>query len=284
MWMPPHGTEPQTTTHCQLDALFDARISHVEFDLKLVEAHHRSAMVVPRQRHLALLVIASYASCLAQQSTKRHSPPRLRRTSPRLCSSTGGFTSDDTTTPRLVAWYDAQLRRHPLRTKVASSGLASAVGDAVAQAVTGGAFDARRCASFALVGAAYFAPILHGWYEVLAARERRWRANGMGRWRSVLLQLLLNQSLGALTVNAGFFFALAVAEDALALDVSMRTLEGARRALGDQSLLVMRANWLVWPLPSLVNLAFVPLRYRVLFMNAVAVVWKTILSLITKGG
>ena len=134
------------------------------------------------------------------------------------------------------------------------------------------------------MGAAYFAPILHGWYEVLAARERRWRANGMGRWPSVLLQLLLNQSLGALTVNAGFFFALAVAEDALALDVSMRTLEGAQRALGDQYLLVMRANWLVWPLPSLVNLAFVPLRYRVLFMNAVAVVWKTILSLITKGG
>jgi len=44
----------------------------------------------------------------------------------------------------------------------------------------------------------------------------------------------------------------------------------------------MKANWVVWPLPSLCNLALVPLEYRVLFMNSFAVVWKCVLSLLTR--
>jgi hypothetical protein len=38
------------------------------------------------------------------------------------------------------------------------------------------------------------------------------------------------------------------------------------------------ANWVVWVPANFVNFRFVPLRYRVLFSNAVAVIWNTYLS------
>lgn len=185
----------------------------------------------------------------------------------------------------LLAWYDATLKRSPLRTKCVSSGVASGIGDALAQALSPsmGSFDVGRCAAFTLVGAAYFGPILHAWYQTLAAVEARWRAKGFGKGACVGIQLLLNQTLGAFLVNAGFFYAMGLAERVVTLSApTVETFAAATTALRAQYWTVMKANWVVWPLPSLVNLALVPLEYRVLWTNAVAVVWKCALSTITK--
>ena len=224
-----------------------------------------------------LVVALPYASCLARpvRSGPARSGPGRAVGRLRATSVAGGAN--------VLAQYDAALTARPLLTKCASSGLASACGDALAQSMSPSPFDVGRCVAFALVGALYFAPLLHGWYEALAGYERRWRSRGLGRRESLLLQLAINQTLGALLANCGFFYALALAEDACAVDVSTATAARATRALRDQLWTVMRANWVVWPLPALVNLAFVPLRYRVLWTNAVAVVWKCVLSLITKG-
>ena len=37
--------------------------------------------------------------------------------------------------------------------------------------------------------------------------------------------------------------------------------------------------WRVWPLAALINFAFVPLNFRVLFINVVALCWSTFLLL-----
>lgn len=43
-------------------------------------------------------------------------------------------------------------------------------------------------------------------------------------------------------------------------------------------LAVQRNGWRVWPLAGLINYRFVPLEYRVLFMNMVALLWTTYLN------
>ena len=43
---------------------------------------------------------------------------------------------------------------------------------------------------------------------------------------------------------------------------------------------VMKTNWVVWPIPSFVNIYLVPLQYRVLFMNVVSITYNAALSLV----
>jgi hypothetical protein len=94
----------------------------------------------------------------------------------------------------------------------------------------------------------------------------------------------MNQSIGAMCANGGFFYAYAAFDRWLPGGANAPIIETASRAFHKKFWRIMKANWVVWPLPSFVNLALVPLDYRVLFMNCFAVVWKCVLSLLTRGG
>lgn len=193
----------------------------------------------------------------------------------------------------LLRWYDARLARAPLRTKMASSGLVSAIGDAVAQLMSSGLqLDIKRNVVWALSGCFYFAPFLHAWYNMLAAVEAHMRRKyGASKTATVLAQFVANQTMGAAIINFLFCFVnqmLRMVVD-IAFDVRHAGLlfrpslayENAVNAIRNTFFSIMMANWIIWPIPSFINLWFVPLRYRVLFNNMVALVWKTVLSLIT---
>ena len=94
----------------------------------------------------------------------------------------------------------------------------------------------------------------------------------------------MNQSIGAMCANGGFFYAYAAFDRWLPGGASNPILATASQAFHRKFWRIMKANWVVWPLPSFVNLALVPLDYRVLFMNCFAVVWKCVLSLLTRAG
>ncbi|KAJ8598306.1 hypothetical protein CTAYLR_007548 [Chrysophaeum taylorii] len=224
------------------------------------------------------MIILTVGSSRALVVTTR---PRLkRRRCTQFAAAKGGSTRW-----RALRWYDDCLARAPIRTKMASSGLVSAVGDGLAQLISSTPPDLKRTAAWTLCGALYFAPFLHFWYNMLARLERHVQERyGASKTVTVLGQLVLNQTVGAATIN--FFFCFVFQFVFLALDFDhtlapgvavARAVDTVRRTF----LSIMLANWLVWPLPSLVNLVFVPLQYRVLFNNGVALVWKCILSLIT---
>ena len=44
----------------------------------------------------------------------------------------------------------------------------------------------------------------------------------------------------------------------------------------------LTSNWMVWPFVQVVNFSFVPLDYRVLFVNSLSVFWNCYLSFISK--
>jgi protein Mpv17 len=168
---------------------------------------------------------------------------------------------------------------------MASSGTASAVGDLLAQTIVGNTYDPRRTLVFAAIGVFYFAPLLHLWYKALHKLEKSGVSSGNFTRRQIIgLQLLMNQSIGAMCANGGFFYAYAAFDRWLPGGANAPILETASRAFHRKFWRIMKANWVVWPLPSFVNLALVPLDYRVLFMNCFAVVWKCVLSLLTRAG
>ena len=225
-----------------------------------------------RRCRASLLIAAATAAALSPPNRSARKAPLRQATS--TLSGGGALRA-----------YDSLLKRRPLPTKMASSGTASAVVDLLAQTIVGNTYDPRRTLVFAAIGVFYFAPLLHLWYKALHKLERRGVTSGKFTRRQVIfLQLLMNQSIGAMCANGGFFYAYAAFDRWLPGGGNAPILETASRAFHRKFWRIMKANWVVWPLPSLVNLALVPLDYRVLFMNCFAVVWKCVLSLLTRGG
>lgn len=74
---------------------------------------------------------------------------------------------------RLIATrYDKLIRAHPIRTKMASSGLINAAADAVGQLATGLPLDPTRSLLYGLAyGTLWYAPVMHqvttGWSRIL---------------------------------------------------------------------------------------------------------------------
>ena len=224
-----------------------------------------------RRRGASLLFAAATAAALSPPNRSARKAPLRQATT----TISGG----------VLRAYDSLLKRRPLPTKMASSGAASALGDALAQTIVGNTYDPRRTLVFAAIGVFYFAPLLHLWYKMLNTLEKSGVSSGRFTRRQVIfLQLLMNQSIGAMCANGGFFYAYAAFDRWLPGGGNAPILETASRAFHRKFWRIMKANWVVWPLPSLVNLALVPLDYRVLFMNCFAVVWKCVLSLLTRGG
>ena len=224
-----------------------------------------------RRRGASLLFAAATAAALSPPNRSARKAPLRQATT----TISGG----------VLRAYDSLLKRRPLPTKMASSGAASALGDALAQTIVGNTYDPRRTLVFAAIGVFYFAPLLHLWYKMLNKLEKSGVSSGRFTRRQVIfLQLLMNQSIGAMCANGGFFYAYAAFDRWLPGGASNPILATASQAFQKKFWRIMKANWVVWPLPSLVNLALVPLDYRVLFMNCFAVVWKCVLSLLTRGG
>jgi len=189
---------------------------------------------------------------------------------------------------RTIQWYDQRLRHSPFATKIVSNGLASALGDTLAQTLTSPTLDRRRVLAWALTGWFYFGPVLHVWYDGLSQWEKHLvESRGTSKFNAVLAQIAFNQFIGASVVNSIFLYWMAVTK--MLLNVAF---DGAPLAFGTAFAFattqmsttfprMMWLNWLYWPIPTLLNLHLVPLRWRVLFSNTFSIIWKCIISIVT---
>mmetsp|Transcript_15631 Transcript_15631/g.47253 ORF Transcript_15631/g.47253 Transcript_15631/m.47253 type:complete len:254 (+) Transcript_15631:128-889(+) len=186
-------------------------------------------------------------------------------------------------------WYDERLRRSPLLTKSLSNGFASGLGDVLAQTLTEPSLDWRRTLTWACLGWFYFGPVLHVWFGGLARMERHLvERHGTSKLSAVLTQVAFNQFCGSVIVNALFFYIFAFVNTVVysVFDQSASFVLGAVLREGTAQLqstlpMMMLLNWLFWPLPTILNLYVMPLRWRVLFSNSFSILWKCIISIIT---
>lgn len=179
-----------------------------------------------------------------------------------------------------VRMWTYNLARRPILSKALSTAVIGLLGDLIAQvlghrqalaAVPKGCpyrppfrFDSRRAAAVTALGFAFTGPALHGWYEALG------RVFPGGGWAAVVSSVVADQSLFAPVVNGVYLFATGLMEGGAVRDVTAKVRTGLAGVWGK--------SVAVWLPAQVVNFGFVPVVWRVPYVNCVALMWTVLLS------
>lgn len=168
-----------------------------------------------------------------------------------------------------LAAYQSLLERCPILTKAATSAVLFFGGDVGAQCIEHGripdSFDTRRTVRMTLWGGLFFAPLAHGWFNLL---EKLVKASGTS---GVVQRVAWDQLTWTPVINVAFFTYTGLSEG--------RDLRGTALSVKEKMWPTLRVNWVVWPVVQAVNFSLVPLQFRVLFVNIVGLFWSGFLSL-----
>ena len=198
--------------------------------------------------------------------------------------------------------YESVLASSPLLTKCVTSGVGFAVADVVAQSLSGGFRDAERTAANAAFGLALYGPLSSAWYGALDAFILPESPNGAA---AVAAKTALDQILWAPVLVTGLFAwdmarkgePLVVARERRdespeprldppgtptprrAETPASRRGGGLAAKLDDDLLDTLKVNWTFWPAFHVLNFRFVAPPDRVLYVNAVQVLYNVFLVL-----
>ena len=229
---------------------------------------------------------------------------RLRRArlfaSPRLRVHASALADTLSSGSPLVA-YESVLASSPLLTKCVTSGVGFAVADVVAQSLSGGFRDANRTAANAAFGLALYGPLSSAWYGALDALILPDSPNGAA---AVAAKTALDQLLWAPVLVTGLFaWDMARKGEPLVVarerregnpetprdpssrnptpkrNASVRVRSGLAAKLEDDLLDTLKVNWTFWPAFHVLNFRFVAPPDRILYINAVQVLYNVFLVL-----
>lgn len=169
-----------------------------------------------------------------------------------------------------VAWqrYLTQLNKRPLRTKAVTAACIAGLSDIIAQRMLFGGYRSPRrtflCASYGLL---WNGPSAHYWQKFVETLFM-----GKRDLVTVLKKVVLDQTTYGPICNVLFMsFATLLLEG--------RSVSALRAKISRDYVSVQLNGWKLWPIAALINYQFVPLKFRVLFINVVALVWSTFLLL-----
>eukprot|EP01031_Cornospumella_fuschlensis_P040954 gene40954-49958_t len=179
----------------------------------------------------------------------------------------------------LYSHYASALQTSPLITKAITSAVISIIGE-----MTGSYLLSRRpgaqprtsremihrAAVFGSYGLLVTGPLFHWWYGALETVVQRMNLpfNDLG----IIVKLALNQ----LVMTPPFLLlTLAYLQYFLSLNAT-QTVRNVKNSFAA----ALFTNWKVWTVAQAVNFKFVPLQYRVLFGNVIALWWNIYLSMV----
>lgn len=151
---------------------------------------------------------------------------------------------------------------------LASGGI---LGDALAQTTTGLPFDVARNLRLAAFGLVFGGPAGHAWHRALDARILPRAPTSLA---AVAAKLAADQLLFAPVATALLFAFLKVAEGDPAAALPFVAANWWR---------TLKANWCLWPAANLVAFAAIPADLRILYANAVGVLWCCYVSIACNG-
>jgi len=164
---------------------------------------------------------------------------------------------------RIATWF----QRRPLLVASSQAGALMGVGDLISQKFVEKKkqIDLKRTFRFALVGFVIVGPVLRTWYGFL---ERRIVLSAPA------LTAVAKVGVDQLIFAPFFLFNFMCLMGFLNGQTRGQIQSDVRRHYVD----IMIRNYQLWPAAQLINFGLVPLQYRVLFAQSVAVVWNTYLS------
>eukprot|EP00638_Chattonella_subsalsa_P003883 CAMPEP_0117758240 /NCGR_PEP_ID=MMETSP0947-20121206/15256_1 /TAXON_ID=44440 /ORGANISM="Chattonella subsalsa, Strain CCMP2191" /LENGTH=239 /DNA_ID=CAMNT_0005578381 /DNA_START=77 /DNA_END=793 /DNA_ORIENTATION=+ len=113
----------------------------------------------------------------------------------------------------LWAAYNRQLENHGARTRMLTSGFISSLGDFLCQLIiflksgaTTFQFDLRRWVVFLFMGTFYFGTVIFPWFSLLDRFASKYYPKKEDNFKKSVLMISMDQTAGAVGVNAGFIF------------------------------------------------------------------------------
>jgi len=168
--------------------------------------------------------------------------------------------------------YSDALASHPIGTKAATSAAVYAVGDVLAQRqeqAEGDALDRTRVVQSLVAGLVGHGPLSHFWYHGLEDFCNH-VAHLPRAWWDFVPRVLVDQTVWGPFWNNSYI---------LLLGIMQR--RGPRQIWGDvqrTTVPLVVSGLKLWPLAHCVTYGLVPVEYRLLWVDAVEIVWVTILS------
>lgn len=167
------------------------------------------------------------------------------------------------------AWecYDHQVKANPIPTKSITSAIVTALADMAGQSIQGSpTMDWYRTLCFFLLGLLVQAPISHFYYRLL---DDQLPPTPQPWTKTTFIKLAIDQLIFAPSFLIMVF---------LFLDTMQQ--KNFFQHLKEGYALTMVDNWMLWCPSTLVNMAFCPPRFRVLYNNVIFFVWSICLSII----
>ncbi|CAG0915787.1 unnamed protein product [Notodromas monacha] len=188
-------------------------------------------------------------------------------------SEISGELSQNSSDNKMTAIYRVYanlLRVHPYKTQMVQTGFLMGVGDVLAQTLVEEKrlteVDKGRALRFAAIGTIYVGPMLRGWYGVL---EARFGANGAAQ--TVLKKVAADQLIFAPAFLSTILLAIEGFRNGIHYDKMKKFM---KNTYWD----VLMTNYYIWPAAQVVTFSLVPLEYRTLFVQCVALVFNTYLA------
>ena len=123
---------------------------------------------------------------------------------------------------------------------------------------------------------------MHFWFQAVDGFGKLPVLAGSSSVVKTLAMTAFDQTVGATLVISGFFMFFTVWSAVLAgtfFSTGLPALLATGAAkVGADLWPTLVANWKLWPAANFLNFKFVPLDYRVLFTNIVAIIWNIYLS------
>ena len=162
---------------------------------------------------------------------------------------------------RILSTYGNVAKRRPLITQVVTAGVLTTAGDILAQKIENRpcGYDIKRTAVMSTLGFCYFGPLVATWLGVL--RRLNWR---------VLPTVVCDQLCFAPFASASFVFLHPI--------LSGKGIKKAKEIFKTTYLTILTSSWLCWTPAQLINFAFVPFQFRMLYIQSVSLGWNSFLS------
>jgi hypothetical protein len=126
-------------------------------------------------------------------------------------------------------------------------------------------------------GIFFVAPFCHVWYQVLERLvPMRGASSAVAKLRRAAQRVVLDQAIVAPVFASGLFISRGL--------IAGESMNSIWRTMKKDFLRVIIAGAIVWPPAQMVNFLYVPLPYRVLFINVVGLGWSTYTSFVASRG
>ncbi|MED6144646.1 Peroxisomal membrane protein pmp22 [Stylosanthes scabra] len=164
--------------------------------------------------------------------------------------------------------YLKQLQQHPLRTKVITAGVLSAISDIVSQKLTGiQKLQFKRILLKVLFGASYLGPFGH-FFHILLDKIFKGKRDSATAAKKVLIEQLTSSPLNNLLFLTYY-----------GLVIEGRPWVHVKAKVKKDYPSVQYTSWTFFPAVGFINHKFMPLHFRVVFHSLVAFCWGIFLNL-----